>query len=74
MRGRREEAYLAPQTVVSLDVAIGAIEGLLQEGEQDGDNNDGLNGLSEDDQEDGHRKDIDSHGEGCCGCRLGSMP
>lgn len=56
--------YLASKLPVHLDIAIGTIEGLLEEGKQDRDDDDGLESLSEDDEEDGDRKDVDSHDDG----------
>lgn len=60
----RSEAHLSSHVLVDLDIAIGTVEGLLKEGKQDGNNDDSLERLSQDDEEDGNRKYIDSHGAG----------
>ena len=57
-------AYLASKLLVHLDIAIGAVESLLEESKQDRDDDDSLESLSEDDEEDGNRKDVDSHDDG----------
>lgn len=57
-------AYLASKLLVHLDIAIGAVESLLEESKQDRDDDDGLESLSEDDEEDGNRKDVDGHDDG----------
>lgn len=53
--------HLASQALIHLDVAVGTMEGLLEEGKQDRDDDNRLKGLSKDNEEDGNRKDIDSH-------------
>lgn len=56
-----EEAYLTSETLVYFDVTIGTVKGLLEKGEKDGDDDDCLETLSEDDEEDGNREYVDSH-------------
>lgn len=67
----REKSHLAPQALVHLDIAIRAIERLLQKSKQHRHNDDGLERLAEDDEKDWHCKYIDSHGEGDGSCPLG---
>lgn len=57
-------AYLASKLLVHLDIAIGTVEGLLEESKQDRDDDDCLESLSEDDEEDRNRKDVDGHDDG----------
>lgn len=45
--------YLSPQFFVGCAVGIWTVERLLQKGEQDGNDDDRLQRLSEDDEEDG---------------------
>jgi hypothetical protein len=61
-------SYLFNEFLVSSNISARAIEGLLQEGEQDSDNDTSLDGFSEDDEEDGNGKDIDSHDGDCSQC------
>ena len=58
-----EASYLPNELLVDLAFPLRAIEGLLQKGEQDGDNDDCLQSLAEDNQEYRHSKDIDRHDE-----------
>lgn len=63
-------AHLADEFFVDDDIAFGPVEGLLEEGEEDGDDDCGLEGLAEDDEEDGDGEDVDGHcfeGRGCAG-------
>lgn len=55
-------SHLPDQFLVNRFVSVWSIESLLQEGKQDGDDDDGLQGLSEDNQEYWHSKDVDCHG------------
>ena len=59
--GEEGTTCLFDQLVVDGDISIGAIEGLLQEGEEDGYNDGGLQGLSKDDEEDGNGEYVDGH-------------
>ncbi len=59
-----KKLYLFAQLLVSLDIAVGPAEGLLEKGEEDGDDDDGLEGLAKDDEEDGDGKDVVGHGCG----------
>lgn len=61
--------YLSYEFLVHGGVAVGAVEGLLEEGEEDGDDDCGLDGLAEDDEEDGDGEDVGRHG---CGCLVGA--
>ena len=61
--------YLSDEFLVDSLVAVGAVEGLLEKGQQDRDDDDSLQRLSEDDEEDGHGEDLDRHdGGGSGGC------
>lgn len=51
-------AYLCAQGLVEVCIALGAIEGLLEECEKDRDDDGRLEGLSEDDDVDGDRKEV----------------
>ena len=57
--------YLADELLVDGGIAVGAAEGLLEEGEEDGYDNGGLDGLTEDDEEDGDGEDVGCHGWLC---------
>lgn len=63
---RGEGAYLAAELLVDLDISLRAVEGLLEPCEEHGDDDDGLEGLTEDDEEDRDGKDLGSHGGRCC--------
>lgn len=54
---------MTSKTFVYLDVTIGAVKGLFEKGEEDGDDNDSLEGFSKDDKEDGYREYVDGHCE-----------
>lgn len=60
--------YLSDEFLVDGDVAVGAVEGLLEEGEEDGDDDCCLDGLAEYDEEDGDGEDVGCHG---CGASRG---
>ena len=53
--------YLTDEFLVDGLVAVGAVEGLLEEGEQDRDDDDGLKALTKDDEEDRDGEDVGSH-------------
>src|SRR3569833_1638098 len=66
--GRDEmEAHLLQKFLVHLWISLRAIERLLEEGEQDGHDNDRLERLPEDDDEDGHGEHVGSHDDGGLG-------
>jgi hypothetical protein len=54
--------YLADELLVHSLVGIGAVESLLEEGQKHGNDDDRLQGLTKDNEEDGHGKDVDRHG------------
>lgn len=59
----RGTTYLLAKLLVDNGIAIGTTKSLFQESEEDGDNDDGLEGLAKHDKEDGDRKDVDRHVE-----------
>lgn len=54
--------YLASEFLVDLYISLRAVECLLEESKQNRDNDDSLEGLSKDDEEDWHSKNLRRHG------------
>lgn len=54
-------AHLAPELLVDLGISLRAVESLFEPREEHRDNNDCLEGLTEDDEEDGDGEDLGSH-------------
>lgn len=56
--------YLSDELLVHSPVGIGAVERLLEKGEKHGNDDDRLQGLTKDDEENRHGKDVDRHDGG----------
>ena len=62
MKGAEAQStHLSPQGFVHLDILARATEGLLEEGEEDRDDDDSLEGLSKDDEKDWDGENIYGH-------------
>lgn len=55
------QTHLLHELLVRCPIMVWATEGLFEEGEEDRDDDCSLERLSEDNEEDGHGKDVDSH-------------
>ena len=53
--------HLLHELAVDCDISIRTVESLLQEGEENGDNDGSLQGLSKHDEEDGNGENVDGH-------------